>query len=305
MTPPPWSVIVPTHDRPGQLRACLESLAALDYPGDRYQVIVVDDGGSAALEPVVEPFRAGLDVTLVSQPRSGPGAARNRGAERAQGELLAFIDDDCRARPDWLRRLAERYAGSPEDAVGGRTVNALEGNPYSTAAQLVIDIGYEQNNSGPADRRWFTTNNLAVPASGFHAIGGFDPSFRTAEDRDFCSRWIERGYRMAYEPDAVVEHWHDLTLRSFLRLHFAYGRGAFRYHRAQRHRQRPVSIEPSFYVALAQAPLTRERGRRRVGLEGLLLLWHVSNTAGFVWEWARATGRSADRTRRGDRRRAG
>ena len=277
---PACSVVVPTYDRPEALRACLESLARLDYPRERYQVIVVDDGGLAPLGPVTEPFHDRLRLDLVEQTRRGPGAARNAGAARAEGELLAFTDDDCRPRPDWLRRLAGRFRVRPEEGAGGRTVNVLARNRYSAAAQLVVDVGYVQNNSGPDDRRWFTTNNLAVPAVAFRALGGFDPSFRTAEDRDFCSRWVASGLAMSYEPLAVVEHAHELTLASFVRLHFDYGRGAFRYHRKQRRGGQPVRVEPSFYIALA-------REGRRAGLLPPLLLWHLSNTAGFAWEWVR------------------
>jgi hypothetical protein len=98
---------------------------------------------------------------------------------------------------------------------------------------------------------------------------------------------------MSYEPRAVVEHANPLGLESFLRLHFAYGRGAFRYHRAQRWHGRPVRVEPSFYLALARAPLQEEDRRRRLALGGLLLLWHLVNTAGFASEWALSAGRSS------------
>jgi GT2 family glycosyltransferase len=283
---PSCSVVVPTYERPAALRACLESLAALDYPRERYEVVVVDDGGRTPLEDVVEPLRERLRLELVTQERGGPAAARNTGVARAGGALIAFTDDDCRPRPDWLRRLAERVRAAPQEAVGGRTVNALAQNPFSRAAQLVIDVGYRQSNEGPDSRRWFTTNNLAVPAAGFHAVGGFDPSFRTAEDRDFCSRWLAYGLRMSYEPRAVVEHAHELTLASFTRMHFEYGRGALRYHGKQRRGGRPVRIEPSFYVALARAA-------RRAGLVAPVVLWYASSTAGFAWEWLAAQRRRA------------
>jgi glycosyltransferase involved in cell wall biosynthesis len=285
---PYCSIIVPTRDRPAQLQRCLESLARLDYPRDRFEVIVVDDGGRAPLVQVVEPFRAQLDLTLVSQERSGPAAARNAGAARARGELLAFTDDDCRVDRSWLRHFTDRFLARPEEAIGGRTVNALTSNPYSSTAQLIIDVGYERNNSGVEGRCWFATNNLAVPADGFRAIGGFDSSFRTAEDRDFCSRWIAHGLRMSYEQRAVVEHANDLALRSFVRMHFDYGRGAFRYHQKQRRLGRPVRIEPSFYLTLLHTPFARARFRRALGLEALLALWHLSNTAGFLREWGRS-----------------
>jgi glycosyltransferase involved in cell wall biosynthesis len=282
---PACSVIVPTHNRPEQLRRCLEGLSELDYPKDRLQVIIVDDdggGGEAVVEPMPRAF------ALVTTSRVGPAAARNAGVEHATGELLAFIDDDCRPHPDWLSRLAARYCEAPDEAVGGRTVNALRESLCSEAAQLVIDVGYAQNNLGPPDRRWFTTNNLAVPKAGFYAIGGFDAGYRTAEDRDFCSRWTESGRAMSYDPKAVVEHFRRLDLAEFAAMHFAYGRGAFRYHRDRRDRGRPVAVEPGYYVALAREALRRGSGSRAAALEGLLVVWHLSNTAGFLSEWVRS-----------------
>lgn len=277
------SVIVPTRNRPEQLRLCLEGLSELGYPRERLQVIVVDDGsGEAAVDEMTREFE------LVSTQGVGPAGARNAGVEHAKGDLLAFIDDDCRPHPAWLHRLASRYRDAPDDAVGGRTVNALHESLCSEAAQLVIDVGYAQNNLGPPDRRWFTTNNLAVPRAGFHAIGGFDAGYRTAEDRDFCSRWTESGRRMSYEPQAVVEHYRRLDLAAFTAMHFAYGRGAFRYHRDRRGRGHPVAVEPGYYVALAREALRRGSGARAAALEGLLVVWHVANTAGFVSEWLRS-----------------
>ncbi len=289
MTMPPFcSIVVPTYRRPGRLRDCLESLSRLEYPRDRFEVIVVDDGGGVPLAPVIDAFRDRLDLTMVAQPRSGPAGARNAGVARARGEVLVFTDDDCRPRPDWLRRLAARHSARPDEAVGGRTVNALPDNPYSAVAQLVIDVGYRQSNSGPDTARFFATNNLAVPAAGFREVGGFDPAFRTSEDRDFCSRWVASGLRMSFEPDAVVEHAHPLALGSFSRLHFEYGRGAFRYHRGERQRaNRRVAIEPSYYAELARYPFRHERGGRAAGVAGLLLVWHLANTAGFLFEWGR------------------
>ena len=66
----------------------------------------MDDGGGMPLDEVLEPFRAQMAVSCLTGRRAGPAAARNAGAARARGDLLAFTDDDCRPRPDWLRRLA-------------------------------------------------------------------------------------------------------------------------------------------------------------------------------------------------------
>jgi hypothetical protein len=118
-------------------------------------------------------------------------------------------------------------------------------------------------------------------------LRGFDSSYRTAEDRDFCSRWAESGRRLAFEPAAVVEHHNALGLLGFVCLHFAYGRGAYRFHRDRRERGAPVRIEGSYYSRLAREPFRRERSARAAPLLALLVLWHVANTAGFVWEGLR------------------
>jgi cellulose synthase/poly-beta-1,6-N-acetylglucosamine synthase-like glycosyltransferase len=283
---PDCTVIVPTHSRPRRLAACLESLADLDYPADRYEVIVVDDEGDTPLDSICAAFRGRLELTLLVQKRAGPAAARNNGAKHARGELLAFTDDDCRPEVAWLRRLAERFAAEPERAFGGRTVNALSRNPYAAVSQLVITVGYAQNNRDPEDARFFASNNIAFPREGFLAVGGFDPSFTTSEDRDLCARWTLSGRRMSYVPDAVVWHGSELTFRSFARQFFFYGRGAFRFHRAQAGRTgRSVSIEPSFYWALARSPFVDRRVARPLRALSLLALWHLFTTAGFVREW--------------------
>jgi GT2 family glycosyltransferase len=280
---PDCTIVIPTFDRPHELRTCLEGVAGLEYPPERVQVIVVDDsGGSAVVDGGVE---------LVATNRLGPAGARNTGVERAEGTLLAFIDDDCRPHPDWLDRLVARWQEDPATAVGGRTVNSLTNSLCAEAAQLVIDVGYVQN-SAP-DRRWFTTNNLLVPAAGFRELGGFDVAYRTAEDRDFCARWLDSGRPMAYEPAAVVGHARAMGIPEFAALHFAYGRGAFRFHRDRRRAGAPVAVEPSYYAALARAAFDPGSLGRAAALEGLLLLWHGANTAGFLYEWARTLASSS------------
>lgn len=281
------SIIVPTHARPAQLRECVESLARLDYPHDRFEVVVVDDGGGVPLEPTIGPLRHRLNIVLLTQSRTGPAGARNAGAAHARGELLVFTDDDCVPRPDWLGRLVDRYRAHPGQAVGGLTVNALVTNPFSSTAQMIIDVGYAHQNGGGGRVPFFTTNNMAVPADGFRLVGGFDPTFTTAEDRDFCARWVAHGLPIVHEPEAVVEHAHDLSLWQFCRLHFAYGRGAFRFHREQARRGYHMRIAPSYYAALARRALASERPSSVVLTGTLLVVWHLTNTAGFVWEWVR------------------
>ena len=84
--------------------------------------------------------------------------------------------------------------------VGGRTINALPDNPYATASQEIIDVVYRYYNAEAGPARFFTSNNLALSAERFRAIGGFDPAFTTSEDRELCDRWLHHGGALAYAP---------------------------------------------------------------------------------------------------------
>src|SRR5215470_2400148 len=275
---PRFSIVVPTYRRAAILAECLDAVARLDYPRDRFEAIVVDDGGGAVELPRA---CAALDIALLSQAHAGPAAARNTGAARARGEFLAFTDDDCRPEPSWLRAMAARIAEAPDRVIGGRAVNALPENPYSTATQLLVDYVCRWH-ATHRESAFFASNNLVVPAELFRARGGFDASFPRAagEDREFCHRWARSGGRFAYAPEAVVRHEHRLDLRSFWRQHFTYGRGALRFHRMLAAHGLPARTPASFYLGLVASPLT-SRERRPLALVMLLLLSQVATAAGY------------------------
>src|SRR5215469_495024 len=175
--PPIFSIVIPTYNRPAQLAVCLQACARLDYPRDRFEVIVVDDGGTTPLDAVVARFHGMLTIKLLRHENAGPAAARNRGVSEARGEFLAFTDDDCAPESNWLRALASQFGASPDCAVGGQTLNALAHNIYSEASQLLISYLFSYYNAIPRAARFFPSNNLAFPAERFRAIGGFDVTY--------------------------------------------------------------------------------------------------------------------------------
>ncbi len=291
---PTFSVIVPTFRRPGHLLGCLEALSNLNTPRSAFEVIVVDDGSEILPETMLARFRDSLDFTVLTQPHAGPAAARNTGAERARGRYLAFTDDDCAPEPDWLLAFADRLAQSPGAALGGRTFNAIPENPYSSLSQNLVDCLYVHLNSDPDRAKFFASSNAVFPADRFHRVGGFDPAFPFAagEDRDLCDRWLKQGYRMAYVPQAVVQHIHPLTVRTFFRQQFNYGRGALAYHRKRAQREGlPPRLEPGrFYVKLLSCASSRAQGRRQKAVARLLVaLSQFALAAGYFWESRRGT----------------
>jgi len=296
---PLLSIVIPTHNRPGSLAACLRGIARLDSPGS-LEVIVVDDGGDQPLEPVVRQFDGVLDVRLTRQDQGGPGSARNAGVALARGDYVAFIDDDCVPGPGWTGALLDALRRHPAAMVGGRVRNALEKNPYADASDRVWRFVSEYQRAGRAREPFFTTNNIAVATHAFRSLGGFTTAIpsRTAEDKEFCDRWLAAGGMLVFVPDAVVLHAHDLTLARFLRQHFGYGRGilAFRLLRKARTESRLVPEPPSFYVDLVTSPI-REGGPGRWRALLLIIAAQAATMAGaayqaVAWLWYRQPDRS-------------
>lgn len=288
-----FSVIITTYNRPEELASCLAALTRLDYPREAFEVLVVDDGGERPLEGVVAPFQDRLPVTLVRQEHGGAAKGRNTGAARARGRYLAFTDDDCRPAPDWLRAFESCLERDPASLAGGRTVNDLPGNLCSSASQLIMNIVYDHYNPDPEDARFFATNNMAVSAEIFRALGGFDESFvlPACEDRDLCDRWHHGGHRLRYVSHAVVHHSHQLSFAAFCRQHFTYGRGAVRFHRLRARRgSGRLWREVGFHFRVGRwlgRPFRETSGGRAFALAALLVVWQAVNAAGYFYETTR------------------
>lgn len=290
-----FSVVIPTYNRRDALHACLRALARQQYPREAFEVVVVDDGGSDSLTDLENSLDGQLVWRLQRQQRSGPATARNLGALHANGEYLAFTDDDCEPAPDWLVKLEQSLARYPNSLIGGRVVNALPRNSCSEASQQLVDYLYTSYTENGAPR-FFTSNNFALSKRGFTDVGGFDPSFPlpAAEDRDFCARWTMSGRSTVYTPDAIVHHAHALDVSGFFRQHFRYGRGAyqFRTRTVSRGRPRP-RLEPfRFYFDLLSYPFqaAHQTGIERVRIGLLFVLSQVANAAGFFREALTAPG---------------
>ena len=285
---PFFSIIIPTYNRTAQLTNCLHSLTLLDYPCNCFEVIVVNDGGDKTLEAIVDQISNQINLKLVTQPHSGPAAARNSGAVKAKGEFLAFTDDDCMPAPDWLQVLAFNFTQKPNCIVGGRTINLLTNNIYSTMSQLIVDIVYRHYNAKPHKSRFFTSNNMALPTDHFFAIGGFNPNFTTSEDREFCGRYLYHGFQLIYASEAIVYHAHSLKFRTFCQQHFNYGRGAFRFHLTRISRGSGSLLKDSkFHLNLRNwllYPFSQVQVSKVMSVVLLLIVWQVVNAAGFFWE---------------------
>ena len=226
-----------------------------------------------------------MSLKMLRQAHAGPAQARNYGIAQAQGEFLVFIDDDCTLPPDYLKRLAAHFASDPHAGIGGRTLNALPGNIYSSASQLHVDYLYAYYDPDPGNARFFSSNNVAFPAARLRECGGFDPSFITGEDRELCRRWLACGNRLVYRPDVIVYHAHTLTFSSYCSQHFHYGQGAFRLRISNTRSCGRITLErKSFYFNLLLFRAPQSNFLRVWRIRFLLAVGQAANAAGFLWQ---------------------
>lgn len=217
------SVIVPVHNRPIEIKACLDSLMQIDYPADRYEVIVVDDASSDSTPQVIHSY----DVRLIPLKENKKAAfCRNLGAEHAEGDILAFIDSDCTADPSWLNRLVPSFNDDAVGIVGGSidsyfTTSSLD--RYEQVKSSLI-IGNRIKRSRDEDRTFYVPScNLLIRKSLFLAVGGFDRNLVVGEDVDLCWRVQDKGHKIEFRPDGVIFHRHRNTIRAFCKRRFEYG----------------------------------------------------------------------------------
>jgi glycosyltransferase involved in cell wall biosynthesis len=291
VTHPRFTIVIPTFNRARALTQCLAAVCDLAVPAGGLEVIVVNDGGERV---DVAPFEQRIALRLCAQQHAGPATARNRGANLAQGEYVAFTDDDCRPEAGWLLAFERALERNPDHGLGGDTVNALGSNVYSEASQELIAYLYRYYNGEPGKARLLTSNNLCLPRDRFLEVGGFPENFAlpAGEDRALCDRWLHLGHRLTRVPDAIVNHAHRLCLASFVRQHFGYGRGAYLFHQERRkYTREPVVVEPmKFYRDLVLH--ARKANLDRAGrLMALMALSQVLTVAGFIREAARPQGR--------------
>jgi GT2 family glycosyltransferase len=286
-----FSIVIPTRDRIELLAVCFRALGELAYPKAAFEVIVVDDAGARPAGPGVVPTPEGIAIRFLRlSENGGPAVARNHGACQAAGQYLLFMDDDCVPRPDLLCQFDRVLTRFPNGLVGGRVEFAPRTHLVAAASQAMLDAAYRYRNPDPWNARWFAGPCLVIPAAAFHALGRFNPSYRTYEDHDFCARWRRQGGRLVHAPEAVVVHRSSESLSLFCRRHYHYGRGAYRFRSAEAGRTgSALRLEPAgFYVHLLTSAWRCASPLGGAAVAAVVAFSQVASGAGFLNEWRSA-----------------
>lgn len=239
------SIIVATRDRTASLARCIDSLLKQDYPA--FEIVVVDSAPSSAetAELIQSKYAPGGRVRYVREDRPGLGRAHNRGVSIVDSPLLAFTDDDVVADPHWLSALALNLTDERVGCVTGLILPAeLETRAqYWTERHGGFGKGFNRKTfagSEPPEHaplfpyaagQFGSGANMAFRAAALEKIGGFDPALgagtraRGGDDLAAFFATIDAGYRIVYEPGAVVWHYHRRGEDGMRRQAFGYGVG--------------------------------------------------------------------------------
>ena len=214
---PKVTVIVPVYNGERSVGRCLRALVGqrLKCP---YEIVLVDDGsidGTARRAGEFEP-----EVRVVRQAHAGAGAARNRGSGEAQGSIILFTDVDCEPTPGWAETLVEAIE-SGADGVKG-TYRTRQRNMVARWVQAEYESKYRRM-VGLEKIDFIDTYSAGYRREVLEAVGGFDEKLAVDEDQELSFRLAERGYRLAFVPQAVVYHTHVSTVREYVRRKFRIG----------------------------------------------------------------------------------
>lgn len=233
------SVIVVAYNEEKNLPACLESLIALDYPRDSYEVVVVDNDSTDGTRKVADGFSArDPRVRVVVNPVRGIGATRNAGLRAARHDYAAYTDADCTVPPEWLSRLETAFREARRDvpeiaAAGGSSIAPENTTRFRQAVHVAVQNFWGNHGSvqgkSLSDRTFvdhIPTLNVFYDRGLVLAEGGFDERMgNISEDVELSYRLRWRGYKLLYVPDAAVRHVWRTDHASWIKNMIVYGKG--------------------------------------------------------------------------------
>lgn len=281
-------VIIPVYNDPTGLSTTLDSL--LDQTHSNFHVIIADNGSSDQTLSIAENYQSEHDhiSVVVEASIQGSYAARNKGIEAADGEILCFLDADMWVEQDYIDKVSQlmeddhRYVGCNVELVG-------DGG--------VIDR-YNEHRGFPVQRdietfHFAPTCCLIIRQALIDEIGDFDDRLISGGDKEFGNRAYRHGIDLHFEPTITVYHPTRSSLRGFLSKHVRIGRGMQqlqRYH--AEHFDRRSLFNPRLY--LPENPVSFYRKRRNgITLRRDIFLWYWLET---MKKYARTTGRVLEAT---------
>jgi glycosyltransferase involved in cell wall biosynthesis len=216
------SVVVPVRDGESTIADCLDAILVTNYPADRREILVVDNGSTDGTAQLIH----SRSVRYLYEPKRGVSNARNLGIAESSGEILSFVDADCIVEPQWLTEIAHAFENPEVGCVAGDLQHVAPRTPAERQAARML--GNWQRFAVGSNPPYAITANASFRRDVLDEIGGFDPHMTRAQDVELGLRFRERSdRRLAYAEHAVARHRNRSTQLGFFRqqLGWSYGAG--------------------------------------------------------------------------------
>ena len=250
MSNPSVSIIIPVYNADKTMAACLQAVLQQDY-SNVLEVIVVDDGSTDRTPQIAKSFQT---VKYFFQENAGPAAARNKGIRESGGELTAFTDADCLPRPNWISQLVKNFAEAKIAVVAGSY--GIVNVESSLAVSIHREISFRHHRLLPKFPKSFGSYNFCARRNILVDLGGFDAGYRYAsgEDNDLSYKILKAGYKIYFEPEAIVDHHYPEQVWRYLKSQFRHG-----FWRAKMYKDHPGMAQGddyTFWKDMVEVPLS-------------------------------------------------
>lgn len=245
------SIIVPVYNAERTIEKCLQGLYNLSYPKDKTEIIFVDGGSKDSTIEIIKNWQRKMGSHLLKLIElaycKSPGEARNAALKIAQGDFVIFTDADCVPHKNWIEKILEPFSYDETiGMVGGEilTLQTDKNNPVELFCKetkflsvsgrcnltqkgyypmIKKNLPHEVN--GNIHSPFFATANVCVSKEALNAVGRKFWDEITGEDVDFSIRINKAGYKLYFQPEAIVEHMHRVNLNDYCKQVFGYGFG--------------------------------------------------------------------------------
>lgn len=220
----------------------LDSLLSQDYEG-KFGIIIIDSNSTDSSKTILEEYEKKYDEIKVIEYESSQPEALNYAMDNdlILSELVALIDGDCIATKNWLQTLVNTLNNEDVDAVGGPGLTPKDTNLLQRIIGLDLDARFLSTPRGPVKRH--PNMNLLIKKNILEKLK-FNTDLKVGYDTDFGYRLNSAGYKLFYEPDAIVYHHHRGTIRNYIKQQFETGKHAIKLYSNKKNAIKGDNINP-------------------------------------------------------------
>ena len=211
------SVIVPVYNAENTIRACLDSLLYQETSRN-YEILCVNNASTDSTPQILNEYEG--KIKTFYENKRGPAAARNHGLQNVSAEIVAFTDSDCVAAKDWLENLVSSLDDSEVGIAGGKILSIQPCNHIEEFGESIHDHSKAIEVYRPP---YVITMNWASRFCVLKECLFFDENLRRCEDVDLSYRIFQKGYRLVFNPHAIVYHRNENSYRGLSNEGFLHG----------------------------------------------------------------------------------